>query len=470
MKHLLSFSLFEANNIASEDWAGNWQELPQWKLLLLMGFKILGTNSKGSVSINSPHSDLVFKLTSNGYVRTKDDGYVHKTGNGMPGMLDYLIKKFVKKAIDIIPTNDLDALMKAKPEMLDVLSELPKIKEKIISRIGISDPTEDSYKKHGLTPSVVNWLNRSMKATSGKIGTWELNKTTGEIDIIGSFASTAKSKSGFKGIKFGVVSGYFTIRNAGLTSLDGAPREIGGYFDCSSNQLTSLEGAPQTVGGSFICYFNQLTSLERAPQTVGGVFSCANNQLTSLKGAPQTVGLSFYCDSNQLTSLEEAPKTVGGDFNCSGNQLTSLVGAPETVDGGFRCADNPLKSLVGAPESVGRFTISEWDSDPSIRTLDWYEGWDKKDDKEFTKTFISKLKEINALESDANKGKSVSMLLSLTGQHFDLLEYLLSLRLSTSDKFETYGAIKANMPDVWDKIKAELDPEGDTSDLLDLGF
>ena len=451
MKHLLSFSLFEANNIASEDWAGNWQELPQWKLLLLMGFKILGTNSKGSVSINSPHSDLVFKLTSNGYVRTKDDGYVHKTGNGMPGMLDYLIKKFVKKAIDIIPTNDLDALMKAKPEMLDVLSELPKIKEKIISRIGISDPTEDSYKKHGLTPSVVNWLNRSMKATSGKIGTWKLNRTTGEIDIIGSFASTAKSKSGFKGIKFGVVSGYFTIRNAGLTSLDGAPREIGGYFDCSSNQLTSLEGAPQTVGG----YFN-----------------CSYNQLTSLVGAPKTVDDHFYCSSNQLTSLDGAPKTVNGDFGCSYNQLTSLVGAPQTVGGHFHCGNNPLKSLVGAPESVGRFKISVWDSDPSIRALDWYEGWDKKDDKEFTKTLISKLKEINALGSDANKGKSVSMLLSLANSvvPHDLLEYLLSLRLSTSDKFEIYGAIKANMPDVWDKIKAKLDPEGDTSDLLDLGF
>ena len=64
------------------------------------------------------------------------------------------------------------------------------------------------------------------------------------------------------------------------------------------------------------------------------------------------------------------------------------------------------------------------------------------------------------------------MLLSLTNSvvPHDLLEYLLSLRLSTSDKFETYGAIKANMPDVWNKIKDEVDPEGDTSDLLDLGF
>jgi hypothetical protein len=451
MKHLLSFSLFEANNITSEDWAGNWQELPQWKLLLLMGFKILGTNSKGSVSINSPHSDLVFKLTSNGYVRTKDDGYVYKTGNGMPGMLDYLIKKFVKKAIDIIPTNDLDALMKAKPEMLDVLSELPKIKEKIISRIGISDPTEDSYIKHGLTTSVVNWLNRSMQATSGKIGTWKLNKTTGEIDIIGSFGSTSKSKSGFRGIKFGVVSGDFTIRNAGLTSLDGAPREIGGDFDCS---------------------FNQLTSLKEAPESIGKDFNCSGNQLTSLEGAPLNVGKNFYCGGNQLTSLKEAPQTVGGSFDCSGNQLTSLKEAPKTVGKDFICVDNPLTSLEGAPESVGRFGISMWNSDPSIRTLDWNKGWSKKGDAEFTKTLISKLKEINALGSGANKGKPISMLISLANSVVlsDMLEYLLSLRSSTSDKFEIYGAIKASMPDVWDKIKDEVDPDGATSDLIDLGF
>jgi hypothetical protein len=52
----------------------------------------------------------------------------------------------------------------------------------------------------------------------------------------------------------------------------------------------------------------------------------------------------------------------------------------------------------------------------------------------------------------------------------EILKHLVSLRSSTSDKFEIYGAIKARMPDVWDKIKDEVDPEGDTSDLMDLGF
>jgi len=60
------------------------------------------------------------------------------------------------------------------------------------------------------------------------------------------------------------------------------------------------------------------------------------------------------------------------------------------------------------------------------------------------------------------------MLLSLTEPN--LLDYLISNNLSPSDKFTIYGAIKANIPDVWNKIKDELDPEGATSDLIDLGF
>jgi hypothetical protein len=60
------------------------------------------------------------------------------------------------------------------------------------------------------------------------------------------------------------------------------------------------------------------------------------------------------------------------------------------------------------------------------------------------------------------------MLLSLTEQ--DVLGYLLSLRLSTSDKFKIYGAIKDNIPNVWNKIKSKLDPDGDTSELMDIGF
>ena len=146
-----------------------------------------------------------------------------------------------------------------------------------------------------------------------------------------------------------VKGGFYCFKNQ-LTSLKGAPKEIGGSFDCSWNNLTSLEGAPQTVSERFDCSGNQLTTLEGAPQTVGGDFFCSKNRLTSLEGAPKKVGRSFYCYDNKLTSLEGASKEVGRDFYCYGNKLTSLEGAPQRVGGGFNCTDNQLTSLVGLPQ------------------------------------------------------------------------------------------------------------------------
>ena len=47
-------------------------------------------------------------------------------------------------------------------------------------------------------------------------------------------------------------------------------------------------------------------------------FNCSNcNSLTSLKGAPNEVGGNFSCSNcTSLTSLEGAPKKVCGDFSC----------------------------------------------------------------------------------------------------------------------------------------------------------
>ena len=109
------------------------------------------------------------------------------------------------------------------------------------------------------------------------------------------------------------------------------------------------------ITGNFNCYGLDLTSLKGAPTEVGEDFYCHKNFLTSLEGAPQTVGRDFNCSENQLTSLKGAPKTVGRDFNCFSNQLTSLEGAPQTVGGWFECRHNPnLHSLDGIGEVKGR--------------------------------------------------------------------------------------------------------------------
>ena len=147
-----------------------------------------------------------------------------------------------------------------------------------------------------LTKKQINWLNKCTK-----YGTWTLNPKTGLVDVEGSFDCRGQRLKGFKGVKFGVFNGYFWCENNRLTSLVGAPQEVGGSFDCSYNHLTSLVGAPLKVGESF---------------------DCSNNRLTSLVGAPQRVGVGFYCKNNALTSLVGAPLKVGGDFGCDDNPVS----------------------------------------------------------------------------------------------------------------------------------------------------
>jgi len=170
-----------------------------------------------------------------------------------------------------------------------------------------------------LTQEQKDWLD---KCTSK--GSWRVNPSTGLVDVDGDFYCSISGFQNLMGVRFGRVSGN---------------------FDCSNNQLTSLEGAPQEVGKDFGCIFNQLTSLEGAPQKVGRDFYCTHNKLTSLEGAPQEVGEDFKCYDNKLTSLEGSPQEIVGNFICFNNQLTSLKGIP-FVNGDINLGTNPIWKLI----------------------------------------------------------------------------------------------------------------------------
>ena len=170
------------------------------------------------------------------------------------------------------------------------------------------------------------------------------NEATGLYDCDGDVKvdKDLVSPDGKLIVKFGVVKGDFDCIGNKLTSLEGAPQEVGGRFNCGANNLTSLEGAPQKVGGGFYCHDNKLISLNGSPKKVGGGFYCYVNQLTSLEGAPYEVGGNFECFSSRLTSLEGSPQKVSGEFDCHNNSLTSLKGAPQKVGGNFDCYENDI--------------------------------------------------------------------------------------------------------------------------------
>ena len=84
-----------------------------------------------------------------------------------------------------------------------------------------------------LTPEQIEWLDQCTK------GTWQLNPQTGEVDVEGDFSCNMQGLSDFNGVRFG---------------------RVGGVFRCTNNQLTTLEGAPREVGGDFICYHNPVAN------------------------------------------------------------------------------------------------------------------------------------------------------------------------------------------------------------------
>ena len=317
MRHLKNFKIFEAKIVTVEDWAGAWQELPEWKLLQLMGFEIYDINKNGTLTIHSPYSGVKLRITSAGYVRTSSQGYVYQdyAPNPMPRLLGYVIMRFVKKGISLIPTDDLDAFMKANPDMIKYLMDLPKIKEGILNRTGISDPLGELYKKYGLTPSSIKWLDKSSHKS------WSINELTGKIDVIGNFESMDSNKLGFRGVKFGEVSGDFLIGDLGLTSLEGSPEKVGGSFRIYNNsKLTSLKGGPLEVVQSFMCTESNLSSLEGSPLKVGGEFYIRPVP-ASIFGAPLEIGRKFSLG-----------RTIGIDFSIEWNLKGFIEGLKRFPD------------------------------------------------------------------------------------------------------------------------------------------
>jgi len=255
------------------------------------------------------------------------------------------------------------------------------------------------------------------------MGTWSINKE-GFVDINGNFdCSNEKMPSkmirDFNGISFGTVKGTFNCAHNKLTSLKGAPQEVGGGFDCDYNTLTSLKGAPQEVVGYFNCNNNKLTSLEGAPQKAVAHFSCYNNKLVSLEGAPQEMLWGFNCINNELTSLKGGPQEIGGNFNCADNKLVSLEGAPRKVVGSFtsdffKCPYGEW-SLVWAGKHILKYPIlltvlppeilqDKIDKDPGKMIKELKNYWNK----------LKKKPEYKSVEFPDNFKKAIMLAANLT--------------------------------------------------------
>ena len=198
-----------------------------------------------------------------------------------------------------------------------------------------------------LTPLMEEFLNYNT------LGSWRIN-SEGLVDVEGNFRCLTKIKemSNLGGIKFGTISGDFTIRGMGFTSLEGCPQKVGGTFDCSHNKLTSLIGSPQKVKGNFICINNQIERLDGCPQEVGGTFDCSRNyEVKSLIGGPVKVGSGYSAANCGLVSLEGCPLTADS-LDVEFNELKNLKGAEKSHIRLMMIEFNYINSLEGMPREL----------------------------------------------------------------------------------------------------------------------
>ena len=137
-----------------------------------------------------------------------------------------------------------------------------------------------------------------------------------------------------------------------------------GNFDCSNLGLTSLQGAPKNMAGNFDCSRNNLQTLEHAPKIITeGSFNCSNNNIVNLIGSPTEVDNSFYCTNNHLTSLQNGPRLVKQDFHCEGNPIESLDGMKTRVQGIFFCnqfSDTDFKNRLLKKESIKTLSFKDF--------------------------------------------------------------------------------------------------------------
>ena len=195
------------------------------------------------------------------------------------------------------------------PKQISIKEFTPELQRAINKEVSNLKNPKRVLSKTELSEAAQGFLDIIVK------GTWT-QREDGKIDVKGSVDAYRNPMLVFfmgKEIFFGNVTGDFNCAyTRTLTSLEGAPEKVGGFFGCTYTNITSLKGAPSEVGDDFYCTnIKTLTSLKWAPKKVGGHFWCDSTKITSLEGSPEKVGGHFFCNNTKITSLNGIGE-VGG--------------------------------------------------------------------------------------------------------------------------------------------------------------
>jgi hypothetical protein len=114
------------------------------------------------------------------------------------------------------------------------------------------------------------------------------------------------------------------------------------------------------VNGSVWLKLKQLTNIPVKFGKVTGDFSVRNNSLSSLLGCPDWVGGDFECARQSdnygrenefpMTNLEYSPKVVKGNYECGGMELCSLRGMTPNIGGQVQIIRSNIVTSFGIPK------------------------------------------------------------------------------------------------------------------------
>jgi len=162
-----------------------------------------------------------------------------------------------------------------------------------LSDKGICSLTDLDFKKRSY--SKLNLSNNYLKDLKG------CPDVKGELDL------SENELTSLKGLPANILCDIYVNQNPSLTSLEGLPKYLHS-LSANRTKIKNLKGAPDNLAGYLSAFNCQLTSLEGAPREVGiefgGDCDFSDNPLTSLKGAPLIVQGSFFFTNTKVTSLQ----------------------------------------------------------------------------------------------------------------------------------------------------------------------
>lgn len=132
---------------------------------------------------------------------------------------------------------------------------------------------------------ITEWLNKH------DVTNFSVDPTTGAVDVTGNVMLDVDNITQLP-VKFGRVTGSFSVGGSDLTTLEGCPTFVGKTFNCRNTDITDFTGGPQEVGGSYTASNNaKLTSLQGLPRIVPGTLDLSGkSQLKTLDGISEQMG------------------------------------------------------------------------------------------------------------------------------------------------------------------------------------